>query len=65
MSLILSIETSTPLCSVAIHSEGKLLATNETLEEGGHGKRLTRLIEAACEEANLTIKDMDAIAISI
>ncbi|MEN9385537.1 MAG: hypothetical protein RLZZ185_278 [Bacteroidota bacterium] len=65
MSLILSIETSTPLCSVAIHSEGKLLATKETLEEGGHGKRLTRLIEAACEEANLTIKDMDAIAISI
>jgi tRNA threonylcarbamoyladenosine biosynthesis protein TsaB len=65
MSLILSIETSTPLCSVAIHSEGKLLASKETLEEGGHGKRLTRLIEAACEEANLTIKDMDAIAISI
>lgn len=65
MSLILSIETSTPLCSVAIHSEGKLLATKETLEEGGHGKRLTRLIEAACEEANLTIKNMDAIAISI
>lgn len=65
MSLILSIETSTPLCSVAIHSEGKLLATQETLEEGGHGKRLTRLIEAACEVANLTLKDMDAIAISI
>jgi tRNA threonylcarbamoyladenosine biosynthesis protein TsaB len=65
MSLILSIETSTPLCSVAIHSEGKLLATKETLEEGGHGKRLTRLIEAACEEANLTIKDIDAVAISI
>ncbi len=65
MSLILSIETSTPLCSVAIHREGKLVAMQEILEEGGHGKRLTRLIEAACEEANVTLADLEAIAISI
>jgi len=65
MSLILSIETSTPLCSVAIHREGKLLSTQETLEEGGHGKRLTRLIEDACEKSDLKLKDLDAIAISI
>ena len=65
MSLILSIETSTPLCSVAIHRDGELISTHETLEEGGHGKRLTRLIEAACEEAKITPKELDALAISI
>jgi len=65
MSLILSIETSTPLCSVAIHRDGKLVATQETMEEGGHGKRLTRLIEGVCEEATISLGQLDALAVSI
>ncbi len=65
MSLLLCIETSTPLCSVAIHRDGKLIASTETLEEGGHGKRLTRLIEQACEQAKISLSQLDAIAVSI
>ena len=65
MSLILSIETSTPLCSVAIHQKGALVSTFETQEDGGHGKRLTRLIESACEDAKISLSELDAIAVSI
>lgn len=64
MSLILSIETATPLCSVALHRSGKLLCTHETMEEGGHGKRLTRLIEAVCQEGEISLNQLDAIAVS-
>lgn len=64
MSLILSIETATPLCSVALHRSGELLCTHETMEEGGHGKRLTRLIEAVCQEGGISLNQLDAIAVS-
>jgi tRNA threonylcarbamoyladenosine biosynthesis protein TsaB len=64
MSLILSIETSTPLCSVALHRSGELVATCETQEEGGHGRKLTRLIESACAEASVSLSQIDAIAVS-
>lgn len=65
MSLILSIETSTPLCSVALHRSGELLASQETQEEGGHGKKLTRLIESCCSMAGISLQQLDAIAVSI
>lgn len=64
MSLILSIETTTPLCSVALHRSGELLCTRETLEEGGHGRRLTRLIESVCQESGVSLNQLDAIAVS-
>jgi tRNA threonylcarbamoyladenosine biosynthesis protein TsaB len=64
MSLIVSIETSTPLCSVALHRSGELLAARETQEEGGHGRKLTRLIESVCAEAGVTFQQLDAIAVS-
>jgi tRNA threonylcarbamoyladenosine biosynthesis protein TsaB len=64
MSLILSIETSTALCSVAVHRAGELLATQETQEEGGHGRKLTRLIESACTRAGITLNQLDAVAVS-
>jgi tRNA threonylcarbamoyladenosine biosynthesis protein TsaB len=64
MSLILSIETSTPLCSVALHRVGELIATRETQEEGGHGKKLTRLIESVCADAGISMNQLDAIAVS-
>lgn len=64
MSLIVSIETSTPLCSVALHRSGELLATRETQEEGGHGRKLTRLIESVCADAGVSLRQIDAIAVS-
>jgi len=64
MSLILSLETSTPLCSVALHRNGVLISSAETMEEGGHGKRLTRLIESVCLESAISIHQLNAIAVS-
>lgn len=65
MSLILSLETSTALCSVAIHRDGLLLSSHETMAEGGHAKQLTRLIEAATQEIAIHLTAVDAIAVSI
>ncbi len=64
MSYILSIETSTPLCSVAIHKEGILCYTCESQEEGAHGKKLTRLIEKSLFGANIQANQLEAVAIS-
>lgn len=64
MPFILSIDTATPLCSVAIHNNGQLCATCESQKEGVHGKKLTRLIEQVLAEVNLQAKDLSAIAIS-
>jgi len=64
MSLILGIETSTKICSVALANNNKLLALKE---EGGaysHAEKLTIFIEEVLKLANKTIKDVDAVAIS-
>lgn len=65
MSLILSIETSTALCSVALHRSGVLVDTRESIEEGAHAKQLTLLIEALLTSQEISGKDLDAIAISL
>jgi tRNA threonylcarbamoyladenosine biosynthesis protein TsaB len=63
MATILNIETATPLCSVALALDGKVLAQRETLEDKSHAARLTAFIEEMLKETGLRIKDLDAIAI--
>jgi tRNA threonylcarbamoyladenosine biosynthesis protein TsaB len=64
MALILSIETSTTVCSVAIHSRGVLKAVAEVDESGVHAEKIMLLIEQACDNAGVKLKDLDAIAVS-
>ncbi len=64
MAKILSIETSTVVCSVAIHKDGKCIFVNEIAEPNAHSSKLTVLIEEMLQKTSLSIKDMDAIAIS-
>lgn len=64
MSYILSIETTTALCSVALHQDGKLCYSCESQEEGVHGKKLTRLIEQALQKGEIQANQLAAIAIS-
>ena len=59
MAAILNIETATPLCSVALAIDGRLITQRETQEEKSHAARLTVYIE----EQGLQIKDLHAIAI--
>lgn len=65
MSLILSIETSTALCSVALHRSGILLDTRQSMEEGAHAKQLTLLIQALFDSQGISYQELDAIAISL
>jgi len=64
MSYILSIETTTPLCSVALHKEGKLCFSCESQEDRVHGKKLTRLIEKTLNQSGIQLNQLSAIAIS-
>lgn len=64
MSLILGIETATKMCSVAISRDGVLLALKETGGEYSHSENLNHFVELACNEANIKLNELDAIAIS-
>lgn len=64
MSLILGIETSTKICSVAISENGKLLALKEEGGEYSHSEKLTIFIEEVLKKSSKTLKDIDAVAVS-
>lgn len=64
MSLILSLETSAKVCSVAIHDEKKLVATSEIHIEQSHASKLAVLIEEVKNKASIEFKQLSAVAIS-
>ena len=64
MSLILSIDTSTKVCSVALHSDGKLLAISELYTEKSHSGMLTTLCENVVRYAGFSLNDLDAFAVA-
>jgi len=64
LALILSIETSTMVCSVALHREGKLIANQVHQVEKSHSSLLPGIALSICEEARFTFKDLDAVAVS-
>jgi tRNA threonylcarbamoyladenosine biosynthesis protein TsaB len=64
MSIILGIETSTKICSVAISDGKKLLAKKEEGGDYSHSEKLTVFIQEVLSDASLTLKDVDAIAVS-
>jgi tRNA threonylcarbamoyladenosine biosynthesis protein TsaB len=64
MALILSLETSTTVCSVALAKAGKILAVKETDEGFKHAENLTLFCEDVMKQAQLNFSDLDAIAVS-
>ncbi len=64
MAIILSIETSTSICSVALHKNGELIALREIEETGAHAQKLMDLIDSALVEQELEIRELSAIAVS-
>ena len=64
MARILSLETSTSICSVAIHERGELLAVAEIKVPGAHAEKLLDLVDAAMKQAELRMSDLDAVAVS-
>ena len=65
MAYILNIETATKNCSVAIANDGKVVCYKEIATEGySHAEKLHVFIEKVLKEAQITYKDLDAIAVS-
>jgi len=64
MPVILSLETSTEVCSVALQEGKTLLAQAEVHEPQSHAARLAPLIEEVKRVAGVTSKDIHAVAVS-
>lgn len=62
--MILSIETATDVCSIALHDKGTLLASFSLHLPQAHGKHLASLIDKLKQELALDLKQLDAIAVS-
>lgn len=64
MALILSIETSTKNCSVALSRDGQTLAVKEeSSDQYIHSEKLHVFIEALMQAQQLAFTDLDAIAV--
>ena len=64
MPLILSIETATQVCAIALHHDGQLIAHTSLLIEKSHATHLLPLIKQLLTVTPYTQKELDAIAIS-
>ena len=64
MALILSIETSTNVCSVALHANGILVSHQVHQVEKSHSSLLPGIALEICQEKNKSLQDLNAIAIS-
>lgn len=64
MALILSIETSTSVCSVALHDKGEVVAFLEEQKPNSHAAILTVLIEKLLSDCKVPVEKLDALAIS-
>lgn len=62
--LILSLETSTRVCSVALHRGGEALACYELFTEKSHSGMLTTLVQQVVEHAGFHLPDLDAVAVA-
>lgn len=64
MALILSIETATKVCSVALHNGRELLALKELYIDRSHSELLGVLIRDMVKDCGYKPEDLDAIAVS-
>ncbi len=62
--MILSLETSTPVCSVALHQEGKVISYAEIFIAHAHSDNLSVMIKNVLEQGKCKMTDLQAVAIS-
>lgn len=64
--LLLSLETSSPICAVALHhlADGRLLGQSELRLEKSHSTHLTVLIEQLVANTGYALADLGAVALS-
>src|SRR5688572_29441560 len=64
MALILSLETSTSVCSVALHSEGKLIVDREVHIPQSHAAKLALLVDEVIKLSGKSLNVLQAVAIA-
>lgn len=65
MAYILNIETATKNCSVSLAHKGVTIAVQEIATQGfSHAEKLHVFIESICEQNNLPLSQLQAIAVS-
>ena len=62
--MILSIETSTNVCSVALSNAGVTLKSEVLRGAASHASNLTPMIMRVMESASLSYSELDAVAVS-
>lgn len=65
MSLILNIDTSTSVCSVALSKNGQLTALKENNEGLNHSLLLGTYVQEILKENHIDMHNLDAVAISM
>lgn len=64
MAIILNIETSTRVCSVALSVDGKVVQIKETHTQNSHSEQITLFCDEVVKSHNITFNDLDAVAVS-
>ncbi len=62
--MILNIETSTTVCSVALTENDKIIAEKISYEPNSHSKLLANFVDEILKEAQIKTSDLQAIAVS-
>lgn len=65
MALILSLETSTSVCSVALSKDSEIIALQERNEVNVHNRLLNVFVEDCLKMGGVSLKQLDAIAVSM
>ncbi len=64
MALILSLETSTTVCSAALHHDGNLLASKELLTPQSASSQLAPIIDQLLKDSKISSKEINAVAVA-
>ena len=60
---LLAIDTSGPVCGVAVMKDGAIVYEASAINRMTHSVNLLPMTDAACQSAGLTISDMDRLAV--
>jgi tRNA threonylcarbamoyladenosine biosynthesis protein TsaB len=64
MPLLLALETSTTVCSVALFKDQQLLGASELQIEKSHSSHITVMIQQLVENCGATLRELNAVAVS-
>jgi tRNA threonylcarbamoyladenosine biosynthesis protein TsaB len=65
MALILSIETASPVCSVALIRDGMVVSLRESGDDRPHATKLTVFIREMLDETGIAATSLDAISLGM